>query len=158
LRGGVGKLGLALFALLVLASCLFALPAYSRLNRILEVNDWVPNTEHKIGIEIKKAVGKGRVLTLAPLLPLEGGVGIYEQLATGPFSWRVAGQLSAGQRKDLIIASGDDLDSLLQGDPPGGILVGLEPGLEDALVRYAQAHGFKPMTLSNGATLWLPPR
>ena len=50
----------------------------------------------------------------------------------------------------------DDLDALLKAQPPAGILTGLELGLEGPLVKYAQAHAYRPRQLSNGATLWLP--
>jgi hypothetical protein len=104
-------------------------------------------------------VGAGKVLTLTPLLPLEGGAGIYEQLAAGPFTWRIAAQLPEAERHRLGVVGSDDLDTLLQSEPPGAVLTGLEPDLEEPLVKYAQAHGYSASRLAfDGATLWLPSR
>jgi 4-amino-4-deoxy-L-arabinose transferase-like glycosyltransferase len=154
--GRAGKWGMALFALIVLAAGAAGLQGYARLNPSLRLEDWVPSQVHRVGLEIKGAVGRGRVLTLAPLFPLEGGAGIYEQLAAGPFTWRVAGQLPAVERQRLGVVGGDDLAALLGIERPAGILTGLEVSLEGPLVEYAQAHGYRARQLSNGATLWLP--
>ncbi|MFL5733654.1 MAG: hypothetical protein ACJ78Q_10675 [Chloroflexia bacterium] len=146
---------LAAFAVLVLAAGIPAIASYARLNPSLRVDDWVPSQVHALGEEIGQAVGRGKVLTLAPLFPLEGGAGIYEQMAAGPFTWRVAGQLPSEDRGRLGVVGGDDLEALLERDPPAGILTGFEGGLEEPLVKYAQAHGYTARQLSNGATLWL---
>ena len=46
----------------------------------------VPMLVHARGVEIARAANHGRVLTLAPIFPLEGGADIYPELATGPFA------------------------------------------------------------------------
>jgi hypothetical protein len=147
---------IALLGLAALSVGALGVPGYARLGPSLQVEDWVPSRVHQAGLEIERAVGAGRVLTLAPLLPLEGGAGIYEQLAAGPFAWRVAGLMTADERQRLGVVGADDLDALLGPQPPTGILTGLEANLEGPLVSYAQAHGYRPRRLSNGATLWLP--
>jgi 4-amino-4-deoxy-L-arabinose transferase-like glycosyltransferase len=148
---------LAAFGLVVLLSGASAVPAYLRLNRSLSVADWEPAKIHKVGLEIKRAVGEGRVLTLAPLYPLEGGASIYSELATGPFGWRMSKLLPDEQKRGLEMMSEDGLGDLLRSKPPKGILVGLETSLEQTLVEYAQEHGYVPEKLSNGATLWVSP-
>jgi hypothetical protein len=150
------KWAIALLGLAALAVGALGIPGYARLDPSLRVEDWVPSRVHEAGVEIERAVGGGRVLTLAPLLPLEGGAGIYEQLASGPFAWRVAPLMPAGERQRLGVVGGDDLDALLQSQPPAGILTGLEANLEGPLVSYAQAHGYRSRRLLNGATLWFP--
>jgi 4-amino-4-deoxy-L-arabinose transferase-like glycosyltransferase len=154
--GRAGKWGMVLFALIVLAVGAAGLQGYVRLNPSLREEDWVPSQVHRVGVEIEGTVGRGRVLTLAPLFPLEGGAGLYEQLAAGPFTWRVAGQLPADERQRLGVVGGEDLGALLGTERPAGILTGLEVSLEGPLVEYAQAHGYRARQLSNGATLWLP--
>src|SRR5688500_816262 len=147
---------LAVLGLAVVVSGAYGPPAYLRLNDNLSPESWVPIETHRIGIEIKQVVGEGRVATLAPLFPLEGGVRIYEELASGPFVWRVAPLLDEQQRSELNILSVNNLDDFLNADPPQGILTGFEDGLEAPLIEYAMQNGYRPSTLSNGATLWLP--
>ena len=50
---------------------------------------WYPVLYHNAGVEIAGLLGpQSHVLTLAPTLPLEGGLQIYPELATGPFALR----------------------------------------------------------------------
>jgi hypothetical protein len=64
--------------------------------------------------------------------------------------------MPASEWQRLGVVGGDDLDALLQSQPPAGILTGLEANLEGPLVSYAQAHGYRSRRLLNGATLWFP--
>jgi hypothetical protein len=118
----------------------------------------VPIQVHQVGEEIRRIAGEGRLLTLAPLFPLEGGLDVYLELAAGPFGWRINPFLPDAEKRALHLASAGDLNNLLRTTPPRAILTGLEPGLEDPLKAYARAHSFVPHPLSNGATLWLPPQ
>ncbi|HUP28463.1 MAG TPA: hypothetical protein VM409_08520, partial [Chloroflexia bacterium] len=118
---------------------------------------WVPNRVHSIGEEIADLSGGGKVATLTPLVPLEGGASIYEQLATGPFLWRVSDLLSSQDRKQMNILTQGQVDSLFQADPPRAILTGFEGQLEAPLTAYAAAHGYRQTRLSDGSTLWLLP-
>ena len=140
-------------------------------NSLRDSNTWVPVQAHKLGIQVEEMVGEGKVLTLAPIFPLEGGLRIYESLATGPFSWRVAPILTEMQRREFGLLSYADLETVLQGDPPDAILVGLEAGnegfepgskggLEDPLDDYARQHGYLPVIMTTQLTehevrLWL---
>ncbi len=146
---------LAAFDLLALISCASAVPAYLGLNRTLSISGWEPVKIHEVGLEIKRDVGEGKVLTLAPLYPLEGGMGIYKELATGPFAWRTANLLPGGQGRGLDIISTNDFEYLLRGEPPKAILVGFETSLEESMIKHAQEHSYIPEKLSNGATLWV---
>jgi hypothetical protein len=135
---------------------------YLRDGAFLQPAGWVPVQAHRAGEEIRQLLdtrgtpGAGRrVLTLAPLYPLEGGLEIYPALAAGPFAWRVAPLLSAAQRRAFAVVGSSDLDALVGTDAPVAVLTGAEGGLEDALTGYAQAHGYHPAPLSNGLTVWL---
>ncbi len=123
-------------------------------------SEWLPNRIHAYGGQISRLVGDGRVLTLAPLYPLEGGASIYPEFATGPFAWRVAPLLSTEARTRFHVVGADDLAVLLADAPARAILTGVEDDdarLEQPLVAYAQAHNFVPAPLPDKSTLWLAP-
>ena len=45
--------------------------------------------EHVVGERIKAATGRGAlVLTTTPIDPIEGGLRVYPEFATGVFAWR----------------------------------------------------------------------
>jgi len=49
----------------------------------------------------------------------------------------------------------EEVAALVGPDGPAAVLTGGEGALEDALVQYAQAHGYHPARLANGLMLWL---
>ena len=149
------RLGMALFTLAVLVSASYGLPAYLRAIVEMSTEGWIPSEVHRVGTEIKQAVGDGKVATLASLYPMEGGVRIYKELASGPFGWRVSGLVSDRQEMELGILSPGNLEEFFRVDPPQGILVGFEGTLEQPLIEYAMTHGYRPLKLSNEAMLWL---
>ena len=153
--------GLKLFSHIIIIFMIIVsiggLSYYRHIYYLLSPNEWFTNKVHKIGVEIKTAVEKGKVLTFAPIFPLEGGAEIYEEFVNGPFEWRTASLLPKNKRKELGVISEDDLNDFLRKQPPGAILVGFEEDLEKSLVTYAKENGYKASELSNGKTLWLSP-
>ncbi|UCF18603.1 MAG: hypothetical protein JSU87_11720 [Gemmatimonadota bacterium] len=112
---------------------------------------------HRLGREVSQAVGDGGILTLSPIIPLEGGLDIYEEFVTGPFAWRVAALLAPEERERKRMTSPAELGSLLRERPPAGILLGLEiDDLEQPLLDFARATGYQALSLSGGVKLWLP--
>ena len=114
---------------------------------------------HNFGMDIKSLLGEGKILTLAPIIPLEGGLEIYEAFTTGPFTWRTAFLLSEEKREEYGVISHLDLDGYLENNPPDAILVGFESkndgfgfgdlgGLEKPLTRFAIQHGYEAVTIS----------
>ena len=159
-RWGLVALGIAAGPALINGAQVYT--GYLRDGAFLQPAGWVPVQAHRAGVEIRQLLdaratpGAGRrVLTLAPLYPLEGGLQIYPALAAGPFAWRVAPLLPAGERQAFHIAGSADLNALVGADAPAAVLTGAEGNLEGALIGYAQAHGYQPAHLSNGLTLWL---
>ncbi len=132
---------------------------------------WVPVEAHQLGEAIAERVEGDLVLTLAPLIPLESGVNIYQEFATGPFTWRVAGLLSPDRQLLYQVISKDALPGLLATRPPAAILVGFERGndgfefgdpggLERPLEDFAIENGYQPHTLptelaSTEIVLWV---
>lgn len=146
---------LRLFATAVIVCSIYGVSNYRYLSTPRSADEWIATEVHEVGIEIKREVVEGRVLTLAPIFPLEGGAEIYKEFATGPFAWRTAAFVREKDRRELGLISEDDLEEFLQKDPPRAILVGFERDLEKPLVKYARGRGYKALKLSNGKILWL---
>jgi hypothetical protein len=120
--------------------------------------EWFPNRVRQVGQRVRESVTVGPVLTLAPIYPLEGGLSIYPEFATGPFGWRSAPFASKEVRRRMGLVAPDDLEAFLRGRPPGGILTGVEEdSLEKPFVSYARAHEFRAVDIGKRRTLWLPP-
>lgn len=104
----------------------------------------------------------GPVATLSPLYPLQAGLPVYAEFATGPFAWRVAGHIDPGLRAAYVMATPQDLTDLFAARPPAAILTGFDPMLELPLEDWARAHGYRPQAISEitdrygTGTLWLP--
>lgn len=119
--------------------------------------EWFAVRAHKLGETIREQVPTGKVLTLAPAWPLEGGCGIYPEFASGPFAWRSAQWLESSRRPAFHMVAPSDLQSFLQSDPPAAILTGVEDSeLEKPFVQYATERGYQPMKLNKKRLLWLP--
>jgi len=123
------------------------------LRRLQSPASWVPVQVHLFGQRLAKEVPVGPVLTLAPVLAMEGGLSTYEAFATGPFTWRVAHIIPESNRGMVGWIGRDDLDAYLADRPPTAIVAGLEtendgfdPGrrgtLEDPLEEYAARAGY----------------
>jgi hypothetical protein len=158
IRWGTSRWVLPGMAALALVSVLFHRREYSAVLEFPSPSDWATMEIHRFGEEIQQAAGLGKILTLAPIYPLEGGSPIYPEFATAPFGWRSASLVDSERRPRLKLVAPADLEKFLAQDQPAGILVGLEDGrLEKPLVDYARAHGYTRAKLSRKkAQLWLP--
>jgi hypothetical protein len=135
---------------LVFLSCFHA-------GRQANSGSFVAEDAHQLGLQARACVGSGKVLTLAPIYPLEGGLDIYPEFSTGPFAWRTAFMLSATDRLRFKMVSATDLDELLRTDPPSGILAGVEDEqMEYPLIQYAKQHNYVQLPMSKGLTVWVP--
>ncbi|KPK83325.1 MAG: hypothetical protein AMS25_00245 [Gemmatimonas sp. SM23_52] len=148
---------LRLFTVVVTLSCLRGAPEYWKIFFVNPEKRALATQAHRIGLEIRDRLNYGRVLTLAPIYPLEGGLEIYEAFASGPFAWRTSEFLSPADRQKYGIIAPGDLRSFLSTKPPDGILVGLEVDLERPLIEYAQENAYRPALLPLGLTLWISP-
>jgi 4-amino-4-deoxy-L-arabinose transferase-like glycosyltransferase len=97
-----------------------------------------------------------RVATLSPLYALEAGLPIYDELASGPFVYRVGDLLEPAERSTWRVISPDTIEDLFDREPPRAILVGFEKGLDDPLERYAQSHNYQRVAKDfNGGILYV---
>jgi hypothetical protein len=140
---------------------------------LLRPDQWVTTQVKDIGTEMKEKIPTdgGRVLTLAPILPLEAGLEVYPVFIVGPFSWRTAQFLSPERRRQYGVISPDDLELYLQDSPPAAILTGPElnyesfsrfstDNLESAFSDYALRHGYQPVPIQcriylNDCVFWV---
>ncbi|MGH2620497.1 MAG: glycosyltransferase family 39 protein [Anaerolineales bacterium] len=166
----VGKL---LAGLLVAAMVLLRIEVLRGIRLIFEPEAWVPAQVHALGVAISERTGEGRLLTLAPIVAVEGGLEIYPELVGGSFDWRVARSFSSDRRAVYGVMAPEDLEAALANRPPAGILVGFElknegfsanemGGLERSLEAVADLHGYRLVAIDSpvvttGLTLWVAP-
>ncbi len=163
-------LGLAaLTALILLQGNLFT--DLARIKILARPAEWIPLQVHQYAQTLSEHVPSGKILTLVPMLPLEGGLDSYEMFAVGPFSWRTVNFLTIERRQKYEVIAPVDLEAFLAADPPAAILTGFEvqhegltpetPGnLEDPFEEYARAHGYSPVQIfapfyNIETTLWV---
>lgn len=140
ISGGIGRLGNAIQKTIVL-------------------ENWKPLQLHRFAADVQTLVPEGKILTLAPIIPLEAGLDTYEVFTVGPFSWRTAHLVGESARKELGIISYHELEKYLEPQPPDAILVGVEQyydgfrpydtgGLERPFSEYAINYGYKQVNLT----------
>jgi hypothetical protein len=149
---------LAAGALFVVALVALRVEIIGQLGLLARPADWLPNRVHRLGVAVAEKVSAGPVLALAPIVPLEGGLKIYPEFATGSLSWRVSPFMAPGPRRVYGVVSPEDLPAYLDAEPPAAILVGFEidnagfslddpGGLEIPLEEYAREHGYQRTSL-----------
>lgn len=132
--------------------------SFAWVGRAMVPRKWFPAKARSVGDAIRARSPEGKVLTLAPLWVLEGGLQIYPEFATGPFAWRSAPFAPIEARQRLKLVGSADLEALLERNPPAAILTGVEDEqLERPLVAYAESRGYRSQLLSKSRLLWLPP-
>jgi hypothetical protein len=144
--------------LFIAATAALRLQILRRSTVLAHPEDWVPIQIHRLGVAIADEVGQGPVLSLSPLLPLEGGLSIYPAFATGSLTWRVSPFMQADPRRTYGVIAPADLPAYLAPDPPAAVLIGFElenegfslddpGGLELPLEDYARTHGYQPVEI-----------
>jgi hypothetical protein len=96
-------------------------------------------------------------MSLAPILPLEGGLRIYPELTAEPFACRSAVFLQTAERIQHKMLTPVDLVDLLTKEPAQGILVTSHSVLDLPLIGFAKAHAYRALPLDLGLTAFLPP-
>lgn len=96
---------------------------YPQVYKLAVPSSWTPMRVAKTSQWVKEMVpAGGRVLTIDPLIPLQAGVKVYPQYATGRFTFHVGQYMTEEERRARHIAWGPQLDELVQGDRPSAIL------------------------------------
>ncbi|MHC4791505.1 MAG: hypothetical protein ACYS8Y_08745 [Planctomycetota bacterium] len=99
-----------------------------RIGMLFSLRKWVPIRLHKISEQIgEEIIEPKRILTLEPLLALEGGCDIYPEFSSGVFVYRIADQLSAWNREITHAVGPRELGRLIEDLPPSAVILGTEP-------------------------------
>ncbi len=130
---------------------------YRHLLWVGNVAGWVPMQLHAQGLAIRDATPTGPILTVAPMVPLEGDRSIYPAFTTGAFAWRTAKHVAPADRHRFGFISPAELPNLLATQPPAAILTGFDRTREKLFLAHAKKNGFQPVPLPGGKELWLAP-
>ncbi|GAH36950.1 unnamed protein product, partial [marine sediment metagenome] len=88
---------------------------------------WEPIRLHKISEDIAERTKEPKlILTLVPLLALEGGCDIYSELSCGAIIYRVGDSLSESDRQRTHTTGMETLAGLLEKKPPSAVILGME--------------------------------
>ena len=140
------------------ASTLAVLVDLPLLRHLASPHEWPPLRIHALGRELR-AHTTGPVLTLSPLLPLEAGVDIYKEFATGAFAWRAAPLLPPQSKAQFRMVDPATLDEFLAAAPPPAILMPVATAARvPPFAAYAQEHDYRRVRLRDDLDLWLRSR
>jgi multisubunit Na+/H+ antiporter MnhF subunit len=131
--------------------------AYRRIRELLSPPTWAPVVIHDRAAQLFAPVPRGRILTLAPIYPLEAGRSIYPALSTGPFAWRVADFVEPARAVRLGMISPATLQDYLRKAPPAAIMLERDPTPDSDFFDYVEEHGFHQVSSSAGGSVWVPP-
>ncbi|MBW7990356.1 MAG: hypothetical protein FVQ84_10130 [Planctomycetes bacterium] len=123
-------------AVAVVGLCVFvAVTSYPlvlyRIPIVLVPERWEPIEIHKISKDIAeklKTQNSKLILTLAPLLALEGGCDIYTELSCGAIIYRAADSMSPSERSVTHTVGPKTLGELLEKTPPSAVILNVERG------------------------------
>jgi hypothetical protein len=120
---------------------------------------WVPIELHKVSEDIAaKTKEPKQILTLAPLLALEGGCDIYTELSAGAIIYRVADYLSPRERQITHTAGPKNLPAFTKQIPPSAVILGVEmPRLETLIFEVIVQPDWKQEEYENGPTVYFKP-
>jgi hypothetical protein len=155
-RAALASAGLFAGALVIMRA-----GSLGELGLLARPDDWEPLRVHRLGQAVRAQVGGGPILTVAPIVPLEGGLEIYPAFATGSLTWRVSPFMAAAARQEYGVIAPADLAAYLEAEPPSAILTGFEfdnegfslddpGGLELPVEEYAREHGYRRTVLECG--------
>ncbi len=115
--------------------------------RLASPASWTVTRVHEAGeqiaAEMARAGVEGKVLTLLPIYPLEGGLDVYPEFATGQFVYRTADLTPPGLLKWYRTTAPSKIAAFLSADPPAAILLGFEPALEAPMAEFARLRGYQ---------------
>jgi hypothetical protein len=141
------------------------MPAYrvvlQRIKMLYIPDNWMPMKIHKISEDIVEKTEEPKlILTLGPLLALEGGGDIYTELSCGAIIYRIADSLTASERRITKTAGPKTLGALLEKFPPSAVILNVERGRLSSLEAPLQA-AVKPdwerKTYENGFVAYFKP-
>ncbi len=136
------------FTLTVIAAVAGGPQLCSGIGALVHPRSWTGIAVHRNAEALASETGRdhGPVATLAPLYPLEAGLPIYPELASGPFVYRVGDILHRTDASHYRrLTSPTLVGAVLARTPPSSVLVGLEGELEAPLVAFATMQNYRKM-------------
>jgi hypothetical protein len=119
---------------------------------------WTPIRQHEVGEWIKSATFPGAlVLTTTPVPPVEAGLKVYPEFATGMFAWQHAALLLPEDRQRYHMVSAAELDAMLARRPPDAVFFSHPVDVVQPFIDYAEAHGYQRLADPTNQThaLWV---
>jgi hypothetical protein len=126
---------------------------------VLVPERWVPIEIHKISKDIAERTKEPkRILTLAPLLALEGESDIYTELSCGAIIYRVGDSMSPSERGITHTVGPETLGELLEISPPSAVILGVEMRrLEGPIFESVVKPDWKRKLYENGLVAYFRP-
>jgi hypothetical protein len=120
---------------------------------------WAPIEIHKVSQDIAGKTKEPKlVLTLAPLLALEGGCDIYPELSAGAIIYRIADSLPAEDRRITHTAGPETLAESIEKNPPSAVILGVEMRrLEEPIYKSVITPDWKRQDYENGPAVYFAP-
>jgi len=128
---------------------------------VLVPERWVPIEIHKISENIAeklKTQNSKLILTLAPLLALEGGADIYTELSCGAIIYRIGDSMSPSESGITHTAGQKTLGQLLEKSPPSAVILGVEMRrLEEPIFESIVKPNWETKVYENGLIAYFKP-
>jgi hypothetical protein len=134
--------------------------SYQNLASLSTPSRWTPMREHEVGERIRSATAPGAlVLTTTPIDPIEGGLRVYPEFATGVFAWRNAAFLPPKDRERYRMISAAELGELLARRPPDAVFFNRRKEFVQPFIDYAETRGYRRVDdpISGGYAIWVRP-
>ena len=155
------KIAAGLVGVCVLVAVTFYPVVMHRTVIILVPERWVPIEIHKISENIAeklKTQNSKLILTLAPLLALEGGADIYTELSCGAIIYRIGDSMSPYERGITHTAGQKKLGQLLEKSPPSAVILGVEMRrLEEPIYESIVKPDWERKVYENGLIAYFKP-
>jgi hypothetical protein len=147
-------------AALIIAAAIDLPVNYQKLPSLLIPSHWTPMREHEVGERIRSATAPGAlVLTTTPIDPIEGGLSVYPEFATGVFAWRTAALLPPKERERYRMISAAELGALLARRPPDAVFFNRRKEFVQPFIDYAETRGYRRVDdpIRGGYAIWVRP-
>ncbi|MBN2270402.1 MAG: glycosyltransferase family 39 protein [Sedimentisphaerales bacterium] len=150
-----------LIGLCVLVAAVSNSIVLKRLPLAILPEEWTPVVRHRISEKLGQAVQQPKkVLTLAPLLALEGGCDIYDELSAGSIIYRIGDSLTPDERAATHTVGPQGLRAMVEASPASAAILGVEAPymafLEEPLKQIVPPD-WKTTVLADGAIAYLRP-
>jgi len=153
------KIAAALVVVCVLVAVTYYPVVLQRTSIVLVPERWVPIEIHKISEDINKRTKEPKlILTLAPLLALEGRSNIYTELSCGAIIYRAADSMSPSERSVTHTVGPKTLGELLEKSPPSAVILGMEMRrLENPIFESIVKPDWERKVYENGPIVYFRP-